>query len=162
MTYSSNLTTDLEYSRANFPTQINNNGSIKTLQQACTWVSENIDELKKELTCTGAVLFRGFPVSNAKEYHSFFQLFNMEFLPMKSPYRTPCASIILNWCLQPMKGQWMLKFSFIMNWHKLQFIPISFLFSVKIPLKNGGIHQFVARIFYSKISLNHNPNSAIS
>jgi len=40
------------------------------------WVADNVSALKKELSCSGAILFRGFPVSDANSYDAFFAAFN--------------------------------------------------------------------------------------
>lgn len=75
MAYSSNMLADLEYNPDNFPSIIVNDGSISTLEQARAWISDNQAALKKELACTGALLFRGFPVSDAVSYDRFFSGF---------------------------------------------------------------------------------------
>ncbi len=75
MAYSSNMLADLEYNLDNFPSIIVNDGSISTLEQARAWISDNQAALKKELACTGALLFRGFPVSDAVSYDRFFSGF---------------------------------------------------------------------------------------
>ena len=75
MTYSSAMLQDLEFSRDNFPSIIVNDGSITSLDQARSWISENLKILKKELSCSGALLFRGFPVTDAASYDSFFSAF---------------------------------------------------------------------------------------
>ena len=75
MTYSSTMLEDLEFNQDNFPSIIVNDGSIKTLDQARDWIGENLAPLKKELSCTGALLFRGFPVTDAASYDSFFSAF---------------------------------------------------------------------------------------
>jgi|TARA_B110000090_G_scaffold65529_1_gene75043 hypothetical protein len=66
---------DLEFSRDNFPSIIVNDGSIASLDQARSWIGENLKILKKELSCSGALLFRGFPVTDAASYDSFFSAF---------------------------------------------------------------------------------------
>jgi alpha-ketoglutarate-dependent taurine dioxygenase len=66
---------DLEFSRDNFPSIIVNDGSITSLDQARSWIGENLKILKKELSCSGALLFRGFPVTDAASYDSFFSAF---------------------------------------------------------------------------------------
>ena len=74
MAYISNLVADLKYSQDEFPTIILNDGSITTLDEAEQWVSENLPALEKELQTSGALLFRGFPITNAETYDSFFCL----------------------------------------------------------------------------------------
>lgn len=75
MPHISNMLTDLKFSRQQFPTVIVNDGSVKSTQQAASWVKENITSLQKELNFTGALLFRGFPVNDAESYHDFFSAF---------------------------------------------------------------------------------------
>jgi hypothetical protein len=75
VTYSSTMLQDLEFSRDNFPSIIVNDGSITSLDQARSWIGENLKILKKELSCSGALLFRGFPVTDAASYDSFFSAF---------------------------------------------------------------------------------------
>ncbi len=76
MSYSSTMLTDLKYSEQEFPTIIVNDGSISSLAQAQVWVGENLKSLVKELSCTGAILFRGFPITDAQSYDAFFASFN--------------------------------------------------------------------------------------
>ena len=76
MSYTSSMLADLQYSEEHFPTVIANDGSVQTLDEAIAWVGENVDTLKKELGATGAILFRGFPVTDAESYDRFFSAFN--------------------------------------------------------------------------------------
>ena len=78
MAYTSNMLTELEYNPDHFPTIIVNDGSVETLEQAESWVKENISSLQKELSCTGALLFRGFPIDDAESYHHFFSAFGYQ------------------------------------------------------------------------------------
>jgi alpha-ketoglutarate-dependent taurine dioxygenase len=75
MPYISNMVADLKYAKNEFPTIIVNDGSITTIEQAKSWISENLVALEKELNCTGALLFRGFPVVDAQTYDGFFSAF---------------------------------------------------------------------------------------
>lgn len=75
MTYISNMASGLKFDTHQFPSIIVNDKSVKTLAEAKTWVGENLDALKKELNQTGALLFRGFPVTDAQSYDSFFESF---------------------------------------------------------------------------------------
>ena len=75
MPYTSTLTNQLKYDPSEFPTVILNDGSIKTIDQAQEWIAENRTTLERELSCTGALLFRGFPVSDAQSYDDFFSAF---------------------------------------------------------------------------------------
>ena len=76
MSYVSNMVEDLKYTEQEFPTIILNDGSVQTLAEATSWVSANLASLKKELSSTGAILFRGFPVTDATSYDAFFSAFD--------------------------------------------------------------------------------------
>lgn len=76
MPYTSKMIEDLKYSQEEFPSIIANDGSITTLDQAKNWINNNLEPLKKELGSSGAILFRGFPVSDANGYDAFFSAFN--------------------------------------------------------------------------------------
>jgi alpha-ketoglutarate-dependent taurine dioxygenase len=75
MAYISNMLNDLRSSAEEFPAIIVNDGSIKTIEEATSWIAENLAVLQKELSHTGALLFRGFPVKNAQTYDDFFSAF---------------------------------------------------------------------------------------
>lgn len=54
--------------------------SKSTLEDVEKWLSENKKDLVEEkLTKHSTVLFRGFPVTNAKEFHRFLVALNVEF-----------------------------------------------------------------------------------
>jgi hypothetical protein len=76
MPYISTMLADLKYSEKEFPTIIVNDGSITSLAQAQEWIKSNLESLAKELNCTGAILFRGFPITDAQSYNAFFSAFN--------------------------------------------------------------------------------------
>ncbi len=78
MPYTSTMGAGLKYSEQHFPTIIGNDGSAKTIGQSKLWIKENLESLKRELGCTGAVLFRGFPVSSAKDFDAFFSAFDYQ------------------------------------------------------------------------------------
>jgi len=78
MSYSSSLTQELRFSDSEFPTIVENDGSITNLNDAEQWITRNLDVLEKELSSTGAILFRGFPVSDAQSYDDFFSAFGFE------------------------------------------------------------------------------------
>jgi len=67
---------DLKNSAEEFPAIIVNDGSIKTIKEATSWIAENLSILQTELSCTGAILFRGFPVKDAQTYDDFFSAFS--------------------------------------------------------------------------------------
>ena len=75
MLTTSNRLADLKYCSKEFPTIVVNDGSIQTLPEAVAWVSSNQAALKKELGSTGAILLRGFPISDADSYDAFFAAF---------------------------------------------------------------------------------------
>lgn len=76
MPYISKMTAELKYNQSEFPTIIANDGSVQTLTEAKSWVTNNLTALEKELSCTGAILFRDFPVTDAQSYDAFFAAFN--------------------------------------------------------------------------------------
>lgn len=75
MTYASSMLEGLKFDNSYFPSIIENDGSITDLNQAIDFIKSNVDVLKRELTCTGALLFRGFPVKNADDYDALFSAF---------------------------------------------------------------------------------------
>ncbi|MGK0499681.1 MAG: alpha-ketoglutarate-dependent taurine dioxygenase [Oceanicoccus sp.] len=70
------MAADLKYNNDHFPTVIANDSSVQTLSQAQAWVSDNLASLKKELSCTGAILFKGFPITDAQSFDAFFSAFD--------------------------------------------------------------------------------------
>jgi alpha-ketoglutarate-dependent taurine dioxygenase len=76
MPYVSTMISDLKFSDKEFPTIIVNDGTITSLAQAQAWVESNLNSLAKELNCTGAILFRGFPITDAQSYDAFFSSFD--------------------------------------------------------------------------------------
>ncbi len=76
MAYISSMVEGLLNSTDEFPTVIVNDGSIKTIEESTRWISDNLELLEAELNCTGAILFRGFPVKDAQTYDDFFSAFN--------------------------------------------------------------------------------------
>ena len=134
MTYSSTMLEDLEFSQDNFPSIIVNDGSIETLDQARAWIGENLAILKKELSCTGALLFRGFPVNDAVSYDSFFSAFEYKNLPMRSHCQTQFGLTIPIRYLVPMKRPSMWRYIFITRWLRHLFSPVlSLCFVRKLP-----------------------------
>ncbi|MFK8048403.1 MAG: TauD/TfdA family dioxygenase [Halioglobus sp.] len=75
MPYTSTMVADLKFNTEEFPTVIVNDGSVQSLSQATAWLEENLSALKRELNATGAILFRGFPISDAESYDTFFAAF---------------------------------------------------------------------------------------
>jgi len=62
----------------NFPTIISNTGQADDLAALQNWVTTNIDSLTADLDRTGAVLFRGFPISSAEDFDAFSLAFGFE------------------------------------------------------------------------------------
>lgn len=75
MAYVSNMIAGLRNDPTEFPTIILNDGSIRTIDEAANWIAANAEELIRELECTGALLFRGFPVVDTQTYDTFFGAF---------------------------------------------------------------------------------------
>jgi alpha-ketoglutarate-dependent taurine dioxygenase len=73
-----NMAEVLEYNQSHFPTLIENNGEIQTLEDSVSWLSNNRAYFEKELLATGAILFRGFPVVDAESYEAFFSAFEYQ------------------------------------------------------------------------------------
>jgi alpha-ketoglutarate-dependent taurine dioxygenase len=75
MTYTSALAADLQFEQDPFPIVIVNDGSVTTLSEAVDWIESHLEDLKRELDCTGALLFRGFPITDTQDYDTFFSAF---------------------------------------------------------------------------------------
>lgn len=58
-----------------FPSVIVNDGSVTSLSQCKSWVSDNMKELERQLKSSGAILFRGFPVDSAETFDAFSNAF---------------------------------------------------------------------------------------
>ncbi len=54
-----------------FPAVIKNDFNIETAEQSCVWLAENKSALKAQLAKSGAILFRGFPITNAEAFDAF-------------------------------------------------------------------------------------------
>lgn len=50
------------------PLALSSTSKKQTMEEAVEWLKENRDKVKKQLSDHGAVLLRGFPVNNAKEF----------------------------------------------------------------------------------------------
>ena len=62
----------------NFPTIISNTEQADDLAALQNWVTTNIDSLTADLDRTGAILFRGFPISSAEDFDAFSLAFGFE------------------------------------------------------------------------------------
>lgn len=58
-----------------FPSVIVNDGSVTSLSECKSWISDNIKDLEGELKRSGAILFRGFPVDSAETFDTFSNAF---------------------------------------------------------------------------------------
>lgn len=58
-----------------FPQVITNQEKISSVEACCAWIKSNLAEIESELAESGAVLFRGFPITNAEEFDEFSAAF---------------------------------------------------------------------------------------
>lgn len=58
-----------------FPSVVLNEGQFDTVQATNAWIQENLTELETELSKSGALLFRGFPINNAETFDAFSAAF---------------------------------------------------------------------------------------
>lgn len=61
---------------SNFPQVVVNQDNLSSLQQCCDWLKDNLATIETELANSGAVLFRGFPITNAEEFDAFSAAFS--------------------------------------------------------------------------------------
>ena len=61
-----------------FPLVINADKNCHDLQSVCDWISGKKSELEVQLTNSGAVLLRGFPLKNAQDFDQCVQAFNLK------------------------------------------------------------------------------------
>lgn len=66
----------LEFDSDVFPTIIGKPDAVTTLAQACDWLQSHQSEVEAHLESSGAVLFRGFPCSDADSFDRFSGAFN--------------------------------------------------------------------------------------
>ncbi|MEM8942551.1 MAG: TauD/TfdA family dioxygenase [Pseudomonadota bacterium] len=78
MAYAVRRINELDHSVENFPTIIHNDTQQQDLDEALDWVRENLTSLTEELNSSGAILFRGFPVTDAQSYERFFSAFGFD------------------------------------------------------------------------------------
>jgi len=70
--------TQLKFEHSVFPCIVENQHKFGSSTDLATWIKENIDELEAELARSGAVLFRGFPITNAEEFDHFSAAFDYQ------------------------------------------------------------------------------------
>ena len=68
----------LEFGDSVFPSMVVKPKQICDLTNAISWVKENICEIEAELASSGAVLFRGFPITDAESFDAFSAAFNYD------------------------------------------------------------------------------------
>lgn len=61
-----------------FPLVLENKTPNITLNEAKTWVKENLQDLKDRLSTSGAILFRGFNLSTDTDFDAFISWFNYQ------------------------------------------------------------------------------------
>ncbi len=64
-----------QYANGPFPLVVQAPESIHNLDQACAWIENNLDTLETELSKSGTILFRGFPISDAETFDAFSAVF---------------------------------------------------------------------------------------
>ncbi len=58
-----------------FPSIVLNEGQFKTIEATNAWIQQNLNELEAELSSSGALLFRGFPIDSAETFDAFSAAF---------------------------------------------------------------------------------------
>jgi alpha-ketoglutarate-dependent taurine dioxygenase len=58
-----------------FPSVILNTGYVDSVEETRQWIQSNLTELEAELSNSGALLFRGFPVNSAETFDTFSAAF---------------------------------------------------------------------------------------
>lgn len=69
------LDDQLEFDGRRFPAVVAKPSFVTSLTDASQWIAENIDMLETELSESGVILFRGFPVSDANSFDCFSAAF---------------------------------------------------------------------------------------
>ncbi|RBP48578.1 TauD/TfdA family dioxygenase [Arenicella xantha] len=69
------LAGQLTFESGAFPSVVSNSASLTDLDSVCTWVKDNLADIEEQLATTGAILFRGFPVSDAESFDTFSAAF---------------------------------------------------------------------------------------
>lgn len=65
----------LNFDQSVFPSVVLNEYGFDSVETTNDWIKENIAELEAELSNSGALLFRGFPVNSAETFDSFSAAF---------------------------------------------------------------------------------------
>ena len=64
-----------------FPLTIGTTENVKVVENAVEFVSQNLNLIKEKLEKHGAILFRGFPIHEPKDFNDFAVAFGWENLP---------------------------------------------------------------------------------
>lgn len=65
----------LSFDESVFPSVVLNEGRFDTVEATNAWVQEHLTQLEAELSNSGALLFRGFPIDSAVTFDSFSSAF---------------------------------------------------------------------------------------
>lgn len=65
----------LEFESSSFPRVVINQQSLTNMNDVTNWVQNNLTELEQELSQSGAILFRGFPLNDAETFDAFSSAF---------------------------------------------------------------------------------------
>jgi alpha-ketoglutarate-dependent taurine dioxygenase len=66
----------LNFDESVFPSVILNSGGLDTIEATNAWIKQHKLELEAELSNSGAILFRGFPVDSAESFDAFSAAFD--------------------------------------------------------------------------------------
>jgi hypothetical protein len=64
-----------------FPLSLGPTTEIKTIENAIEYIKKNMDSLMNKLLIHGAILFRGFPINDPKDFNDFVLAFGWQDLP---------------------------------------------------------------------------------
>ena len=70
------ISNQLEFGDSVFPSMVVKPEHVSDLTKAMAWVKGNIKEIETVLASSGAVLFRGFPITDAESFDAFSAAFN--------------------------------------------------------------------------------------
>ena len=70
------LPDQLQFGNSIFPRVVINTEKITTIRQTSEWIKKHQAELEVELDTSGALLFRGFPITSAETFDAFSATFN--------------------------------------------------------------------------------------
>ena len=108
-----------------------------------TWVQSHKHAIERSLQLSGAVLFRGFPVTSAEDFDAFSAAFG---LPTLNLCRMLFESILPNASLRLMKHRLMSKSFYIMRWRRHQFLHPDCFFTAMPRQKPVAPRRYADRI----------------